>query len=44
MNKINQLLEHLNISQVFIAGQIPTDMISFCEENPEKVSVVDRHY
>ena len=38
MNKINQLLEHLNISQVFIAGQIPTDMISFCEENPEKVS------
>ena len=38
MNKINQLLEHLNISQVFIAGQIPTDMINFCEENPEKVS------
>ena len=37
MNKINQLLEHLNISQVFIAGQIPTD-INFCEENPEKVS------
>ena len=38
MNKINQLLEHLNISQVFIAGQIPADMINFCEENPEKVS------
>ena len=38
MNKINQLLEHLNISEAFIAGQIPTDMVSFCMEYPEKVS------
>ena len=38
MNKINQLLEHLNISEAFIAGQIPTDMVSFCKEYPEKVS------
>ena len=38
MNKINQLLEHLNISKAFIAGQIPTDMESFCKEYPEKVS------
>ena len=40
MNKINQLLEHLNISEAFIAGQIPTDMVSFCNEYPEKVSDV----
>tara|TARA_E500000331_G_scaffold34889_1_gene29030 strand:+ start:120 stop:311 length:192 start_codon:yes stop_codon:yes gene_type:complete len=38
VNKINQLLEHLNISEAFIAGQIPTDMVSFCNEYPEKVS------
>ena len=38
VNKINQLLEHLNISEAFIAGQIPTDMVGFCSEYPEKVS------
>ena len=38
MNKINHLLERLNISEAFIAGQIPTDMVSFCNEYPEKVS------
>ena len=38
MNKINQLLEHLNIPEAFIAGQIPTDMVGFCNEYPEKIS------
>ena len=37
MNKINQLLEHLNISQVFmVAGQIPTDMIKFLVKKIQK--------
>ena len=38
MNKVNKLLEHLNISKAFIAGQIPTDMASLCKEYPDKVS------
>ena len=40
MGSINQLFEHLGISEAFIAAPFPSDIENFCDKYPEKISAI----
>ena len=40
MDRINQLLEYLGISEAFLAAPFPSDIENLCNRYPEKIAAI----